>query len=216
MKKEITTVKSKEIYWSSIQSSLSAPTCIKSWNKEFHLEYEEKKWETIFALPFRCVQDLKIRDIQIKILHRIYPTQSLVSKWDKETSEICVACNEYKADIVHTFFSCKLINTLWNTLSHIFEPILSKYTNQINREHVIFGILPYTVGNHCINHCILYCKYFCHIERMNDTAPRACNFIKYYKRILELEKSLYVLQNETHMFLTLFNKLSCILEDYIK
>ena len=76
------------------------------------------------------------------------------------------------------------------------------------------GILPYTIGNHCINHCLLYCKYYIHVQHTNKKKPKVENFKTYYKNILNLEKTLYVLRNETKLFDNLFKRIMELFQNF--
>ena len=148
--------------------------------------------------------------MQLKILHRFYPCQSLVSKWDKETSDICKLCKSESANLLHTFWECKIMKTFWNSISEWLTPVIFQYTANLTCLNILFGLLPYTIGNHCSNHCLLYCKYYVHIEILNNKMPMLQKFQKYYKDILELERTIYVIRNEIDLYDKLFSKLVAI------
>ena len=120
--KDINNTKSREVYWTLINKNEKTPTCIESWKKE-SLDFGTKQWESIFILPFRSVSDIKIRELQLKIIHRFYPSQCLVSKWDKDVDEICYLCHTDVANTSHTFSECKVIIEFWNSLSDVIIPL---------------------------------------------------------------------------------------------
>lgn len=192
------------------------PTCIKSWNDKLHLDYNIEQWEKIFTLPFRCTNDINIKNFQLKILHRFYACQSLVSKWDKDTDQICILCKKEIANILHTFWGCENIKIFWKLISDWLTPILLQYTANLNHEKIFFGIIPYTVGNHCLNHCLFYCKQFIHQERKKQKSLTVQHFCNFYKNVLEREKSLYVLQNQGNLFHKLFDKILTRIENKLQ
>ena len=204
-------ITSKDIYWNLIDENTIPPTCIKSWNDRLEITYDPKKWENIFLLPFQCTNDLKIKELQMKILHRFYPCQSLVAKWDKETSKICYLCNEDVANIAHTFWKCKVISAFWDDILQWLMPAIFQYTSNLDSEKILFGILPYTVGNHCVNHCLFYCKYHIHVQQLNKKKTTLESFKTYYRNVLEVEQALYVLRNEKKLFDNLFKRVVNIL-----
>ena len=208
--KDINNTKSREVYWTLINKNEKTPTCIESWKKE-SLDFGTKQWESIFILPFRSVSDIKIRELQLKIIHRFYPSQCLVSKWDKDVDEICYLCHTDVANTSHTFSECKVIIEFWNSLSDVIAPILSLYSASLNSKQILFGIIPYTLGNHCINHCILHGKNYIHLERMQSRKPALNKFINYYKDILEIDRIAYLLKNEKMLFDKLFNRIKILL-----
>ena len=107
-----------------------------------------------------------MREFQTKIVHRFYPSQNIVSKWDDNTSSICNICNKETANVLHTFFTCCHVKHFWEDIQkNIFEKCNSI---TVNCENVILGIVPYNIRIHSINHCIMYGKYFIHKERKRN------------------------------------------------
>ena len=199
--KPIDKITSKEIYLNLVHRKTELPTCINSWNNRLNLEYNAMEWEPIFILPFRCTLDSNLRINQLKILHRFYPCQSLVSKWDSEVNEICNLCNLEKDTIYHMFCNCNQIKSFWNEI--VFWLRMDKFP-ELSETQILFGILPYTASNHGINHCILHCKYFIHLEKINKTFPNLQHFLRYYKNIMKLEEEFYTIQNEKSLFNKIF------------
>lgn len=97
-------VKSSGIYW---HKTYTEATCIKSWVDRNNVSNDEQFWKAVFNLTNKCVSEHKIKDIQIKIIHRFYPCQSIVSKWDNTISNICKLCNKKPANIIHTLMNVK-------------------------------------------------------------------------------------------------------------
>ena len=54
----------------------------------------------------------KVKEIQLKILHRVYSIDSYVSKFQKEISEMCRFCS-VKNDILHWFVLCDKVKPFW-------------------------------------------------------------------------------------------------------
>ena len=66
-------VSSRELYWAMINQNALQPSCIKAWNQRLDIDVEKSTWEMLFVLPFRCVQNITVKEMQLKILHRFYP-----------------------------------------------------------------------------------------------------------------------------------------------
>ena len=79
---------------------------------------DDKYWKSVFTLPHICIRDIKVKEFQHKILHRYYPCQSIVSKWDDETPNICCLCKNDIANLTHTFFYCQYVHTFWKQLEN--------------------------------------------------------------------------------------------------
>ena len=204
-------ITSSDIYWHQIKQYNVKPTCINSWNERIDITTDPQYWGKIFTLPFNCLSDIRIREFQLKILHRFYPTQKLVSKWDGEVSPICNYCKSATADILHTFCECKYLVTFWQQLSASAE---SKWGMKIPTDNlsIIFGQVPYTMQNHCINHIIMYAKYYLHKCRYKLEFPTKGGFLTYYKHILNIEKNTYTLKYRNTVFKSLFKAFILFLE----
>ena len=206
-------VNSSDIYWYNIKKFKISATCIKSWNDRINIDIDETMWKAIFTLPHKCVNDFKIKDIQIKIIHRFYPCQSLVSKWDKDTSNICNLCNNGIADIIHTFYECECLQQFWYNIENWLSSLNLNYNVTLNCTNVLMGFIPFSFKSHCINHCLLYSKFFIHTERKNDKIPSFKKFLNSYKHILEVEKETYVMRNEKQLFNNIFGRIHSVCND---
>ena len=89
-------------------------------------------------------------------------------------------------------------------------PVIFQYTAKLNTTQILFGILPYTIGNHAAIFCLLYCKYFIHLQQKDKRKANITPFKSYIKNVLEVEKALYVLRGEAKLFANLFDKLIAI------
>ena len=169
--KNIFMVSSRELYWELINHTPLQPSCINAWNQRLPTEIDKSTWEKLFILPFRCTQNINVKEVQVKILHRFYASKSLIAKWDNETSDICMFCKIEIANIFHTFTGCTYVKQFWRDIENWLQPILSLYTAKLDATNMLFGIVPYTMGNHCINHCLMYCRYYIHFESINNVTP---------------------------------------------
>ena len=201
-------VTSSEIYWYTMHKEKKTPTCINSWKERINVTENELYWKAVFTLPLRCLNDFKVKELQIKIIHRFYPCQSLVAKWDKSITDLCILCNEEQANIIHTFYECVCITDFWCKvkvwITNNMEP---GYNFELNCETVLLGVILYTVRSHGINHCIMYCKHFIHLERIHECQPNFKKFLNFYKHVLNIEKEMYTTNNEKNIFNKSFGKM---------
>merc|ERR1712105_559852 len=107
--KDITQTQSRDIYIKILKSKQNRPPCIDKWNKALQLDLTEKEWKYIFTLPKEVVRDTKIHEMQYKILHRVYATDSTIAHWDHTKNATCNVCNG-KANICHNFVKCTIID----------------------------------------------------------------------------------------------------------
>ena len=194
------TIKSCEIYWHIVGKCKTLATCVNAWTERINVTNDQHFWKAVFCLPNNCINDFKVNELRTKIIHRFYPCQSLVSKWDESTSNICNLCNEEVANITHTFFDCIRLNDFWQKVEEWFKKISPDYNVILNCENVLLGIIPYTFKSHSLNHCVMYCKLFIHRERLNTCEPNFKTFLNFYKHVLDIEKDLYTIRNAKNIF----------------
>ena len=91
------------------------------WESKFNHTYNWKQiWEQVFIL----LKDARVRELNWKILHNIYPTNVLLCKMKKVESVLCNWCTETDS-IEHFFVYCHKVRPLW---THI-ESIASAHYN---------------------------------------------------------------------------------------
>ena len=116
----------------------SVPCAKGFWSRKFGLEIDEHIW----SIPSLVTKETRLRVLQWKILHNIYPTNILLCKMKVRDDQMCSYCNDVVDYIEHFFFDCPTIKKFWNYmeyyLEHIFFdcPTIKKFWNYI--EHIFF------------------------------------------------------------------------------
>ena len=87
--KDIRQVKTCEIYLSLLSNIETNPPCIVAWSKRMPRAITENDWKKIFLLPKLTTLETKVLNVQYKILHHCYATDSKISKWNKNKKPIC-------------------------------------------------------------------------------------------------------------------------------
>ena len=100
---------------------------------------------------------MNVRELQFKIVHFIYFTDSIVSKFDNTVSAICGMCN-VENNLFHTFYHCTPVNKFWAEISAWHHRITNKF-NSLSVEGILLG---YNESNFSLNLTILYGKYYIH------------------------------------------------------
>ena len=188
--REIGKIQSKGLYWKYVNRIFKEPTCIKSWRTKYDFELNDEEWDLIFKLPFTTTKDVRLREFQFKVLHRVYPTYSYIARFDKSVKELCITCN-VKCDICHMFYCCKYVSQFWRELEQWFCNAIRPIN--INLQHVIFGIK--TENTFLENFCILHGKWFLHKGyklHCNEKSykPLFSHYVTYMKEVLKCEKQI--------------------------
>ena len=164
-------LKSKIIYWKHIELIQKEASCIISWNQNCNIKFTLDEWKVIFYLPQTLTSHTKILEMQLKILHRVYATDSYVSNFDKSVNKTCIVCN-VKNDIVHWFYECICLKPFLE----LFENWLTRYIEmniKLDKKVMIFGYIE--EKNFLVNYCILYAKMF-----INKIRRGCCAKIRLY------------------------------------
>ncbi len=84
---------------------------------EVRIEISETKFNPFLELR-KMTKDVKIKNIQYKILHNIYPTMKHLYKWKIKSSPNCSFCSEVET-LTHAIHTCPIAKDCWKKLSDI-------------------------------------------------------------------------------------------------
>ena len=157
-----------------------------------------KQWENIFLIARKSVKDTRVLDIQYKILHRCYASNSTIAKWDASVSPLCKYCNQ-KSNILHDFYQCQNLKPFWREVQTFASTNFGLNIKISCAEDVIFRNYK-DLKKEFANHIILYAKYFIHIRKIKEELVHMEQFIYYYNNILEQERERYIMANRLYNY----------------
>ncbi len=206
--KPIDKITSKDIYWKLLGEKIKQPTCVSSWQRKFYFEFTESEWKTTFKLPSKLTKDVKVIELQTKILHRVYACNSYVARFDKSVYEKCKICN-VKCDICHMFYHCEDVKRFWYNFLRWWNANFATLYIDISITDVIFGIL--LPKSETINYCILLAKSFLHkLYRKcenNPISPSLDIYLHWLKEVVEVERYIAVKNDTMESFTSKFETL---------
>ena len=206
IKKPLSILKSKEIYWILNTEQTTAPTCQQKWFEKYYIDFSDRKWSDIFLLTKSLTLNTKLIEFQFKIIHRVFATDSYVSNFDVSVNKKCKDCH-VDNNIPHLFVDCAKIKLFWiginDRLSNLNEPI-----QVLSTIDIIFGIPK--CAAFALNFIILHAKWFIHLQRKEDFVDIR-KFWLYIKNVLIVEKEIAVGRNN----LVFFNKFMQPLVDIV-
>jgi len=85
------------------------------------IELDNLSWENIFNIPIALKCDNKLKELQFKILHRIFPVKYFLFKIKQVDSPKCFFCDIYDETLEHLFANCMLVKTFWLQLLEIWN-----------------------------------------------------------------------------------------------
>ena len=135
----------------------SSPCCERFWRNKFEVTITEGHWN----IARNTTSESRLRELQWKLLHNIYPTSIMLFKMGRAISDKCPYCPGLTDYIEHFFFDCNKIKPVWNCVSEFFY---AKYNKNIilSRNEALLGILEYNNLSismiQSLNHLILIAK----------------------------------------------------------
>ena len=131
------------------------PHSISFWNRKFN----DVEIMPYFLLLYNCTKETRLRTLQWKILHNIYPTNILLFKMGKKDSDNCDYCT-VRDFIEHFFCNCIVVRQIWHVLEEKIELILG-HPFALSETHKLFGVTKANVPAcfvNKINHLLLIVK----------------------------------------------------------
>ena len=113
-----------------------APSQIK-WESELTLP-SPHPWRDTYAQLYVSTDNVLLRWLQYRILHRILPTRKMLHMYGIIGDDACSLCRRRPETISHLFFSCEKTVALWHCLALVFERHLNQGARILQRD-VILG-----------------------------------------------------------------------------
>lgn len=165
--------------------------------KDFQREEIEKIRTDYIAFPIPP----KGKEVQFKILNKIYPTNRLLSDRFKIETGNCVFCETEEEDLDHLFFLCNFIQIFWLDF-HTWLYSSGIQITPFTLNMIMFGVfLKEKKANYGVNVLLILCKYFIHKCRFFKIKPT----LAHWKNDLNLlVKSLTLVKKKKAAFFVSF------------
>ena len=181
--KPLSLLKNKTVYWHFVKQNNVTPNCVEKWELIYDTNFA---WKNIFRLSSDVTRNTRLQSLQYKILHRIYPCNYWISKWEPNTNELCMSCNTPDT-IQHYFYLCSDVYPMWSFFQNWWQTNMK--TNVVLSESVIvFGIAPVTKENTALNLCILLGKQYIGNQKYNENRCSLYNLLLKIKHHIAVEK----------------------------
>ena len=85
----------------------------KKWGEILEQNLDEIEWQFFYSIPYKVTKDMKLRSLQMKIIHRTIPTNSWLFKCNLTNTNHCSFCNINIESISHLFWECHTSKNIW-------------------------------------------------------------------------------------------------------
>ena len=154
------------------------------WEENLGIEITNLGWEEMYIKVLKLTNSTKLHFFQFRTINNYLITNVKLHKWKIKDSDLCTFCKEYRETILHLFFECEKVTTLWKLLykwlyyfSFIELPLESSVIILNSYKGVFEGL---------VNTIILICKYYIYVQRCYDRElgfPALIGDIAKYKKV---------------------------------
>ena len=128
------------------------------WRRKMNVAIDESTWQ----IPHLATKETRLRELQWKIIHNLYPTNILLSKMKVTDDNKCTLCRNEVDFLEHFFFYCPPVKRFWIEVEQFLHGLTGIRTRlQVNDVLLGFSYVgnskPKAVLN-IINHTILIGK----------------------------------------------------------
>ena len=149
-----------------IRKIVERPTCYFKWESEYY--YATFDWGLINAIPYECTTETYLQSLQFKIIHRYFPCNYILCKWNLLDNNKCAYCNAVDT-LSHYFAECESLRVFWKSLKSWFLRTFEFIINFTPLD-ILLGIPNYGKNNDImnLNFVILFAKHFIYSCKKND------------------------------------------------
>lgn len=173
------------------------PTAVAKWN----ISFESLDWKQIFSFCHTVSQDTQLRWFQLRLLHRLLPTQRYLFLNNLVDSPLCNFCEQEEQNIPHMLYDCDAVNEFWNNLMQIVkDKCIHCHNFQLDKEIVLFGIKENVQTDQVMDLMILLAKFYIYKCKLQNCRPVIQAFFAILKNTFTLEQHLATISNTTCQF----------------
>ena len=182
----------------ALDKSEAVPAAVNKWNKIYN---SPLNWKKIFTKTRKTTLDTQLRWFQLRILHRILPTNKYLCMCRIVESACCSFCKQEEETISHLFWHCDIVQVFWAKLKTALNESCENCVEPIFTETlVLFGVKENVVTDRVIDLIIILAKYYIFKCKLQGSTPIAKIFIKSLKQRYIVEKYASLVCNRNHSF----------------
>lgn len=177
---------SKYFYLNQISLSKSKPSkAEQKWENLTSRRINETEWQRIYMISYDTTKETKLRSLQLKIIHRILPLNSWLSKCNLTTTSNCDFCLIHKESIEHFFWECNVTKNIWLKLQSWLHSIDKDITLEIDLKKILLGDPK---NSSFIEHIKLITKEYIYNSKLKRNTPTFDGLIPYMNYKIKIEK----------------------------
>jgi len=179
--------KGNRVVRSILDNPVIEPACVRKWS----LSFDNLEWNKIFNLSYMTTRDSQLRWFQIKLLHRLIPTNRYLHMRRLKDNAYCTFCDSEEENLMHLFWNCRFSMSLWKDLESLLHNMCTHCSRlTFSQKLIVFGVEEGIKTDTAMDFIILFAKFYIFKCKILGNKP--------YIAILRKElKNRYVIERKT-------------------
>ena len=172
-------------YYDVLTSDHNLPKSCLKWSNKLG---EELQWQNIF-LKLHKIQDVKLKWLQMRIIHRILGTNVVLKEMGLVDHQNCNFCSEEKESIDHIFRKCPFSRQFWDSLAELFKSTCDSCVNlRFSERFILFGADINMYTNITFDFITLLGKKYIYSCKLENKIPQVIHFQRYLAARYKIEE----------------------------
>ena len=177
--------KGTKLYYNILIEDDCDPKCCSKWTEKLNVNLS---WKSVF-LKIHKIREIKLKWLQMRIIHRILATNSVLKEMGVVANNVCDFCKIEKDSIEHLFWRCACTRRFWQAFGSLMK---EKCTTAINANFtenlILFGVDNNTKTDTVFDSIILSAKLFIYKCKYDKTVPSVLAFKKQLHQKYKVEE----------------------------
>ena len=174
------------------------PACISKWSQSCTYQLS---WNIIFRRVRKATTDTQLNWFQMRLIHRLLPTQRFLFIRKLADSPLCTFCGNEQETIVHLFWDCPFAQIFWESVfSWISENCEHCANLHLSECLVLFGWKHGCRLDRVMELIILLAKHHIYKSKLQNKLPCISIFQKTLKQRYEIERYGHSIKGMTDKF----------------
>ena len=180
-----------------LTNKINLQNCCRKWEEKLNTSI---KWKQVFQ-KIHKIQEVKLKWLQIRILHRILATNIILKEMGIVNNALCNWCATERDSISHFLWKCNMVKAFWIDLAALLnEKCLHASNLRFTQNLVIFGVEDNIKTDNILDYIILQAKSFLYFCKVNSRVPRLVDFIQYLHDRYKIEQYNAKIMSSLHNF----------------
>ena len=141
--------------------------------------------DQILSVAIKTTRDSSVIWFQLRLLHRLLPTNYLLAKMQIKDNNKCTFCKTETETLRHLFWDCRCIQVFWRDFQNYLISKNIVLPGDWNEQTILFGSQK---SDRIFNLLLLKAKYFIFDRKLEDSNPEFNSFINVMKLYYHIEK----------------------------